>query len=323
MNLAPGASSAALVSVIVPMLNAEDFVQTALNSILAETQVPVEVIVVDDGSTDGSRTKVDALADPRVRIVAGHQKGIAAGLNLALAHARGSIIMRCDADDAYPAGRISKQVEWLDLHPEDDAVCGAFTTIDETGTPLAHVVARDGSHGERIDPEMRSGTIRTHFCTFAIRRSVFDKVGTFREYFETAEDVDFQLRMGEKCRVCFVPFDAYFYRLHGTSITHSRSGTRRLFFDRMATEFQKQRLSIGTDALAQGNAPVPPDDSGGRSGVGKHVSAMLVGQAWRDLNEGRVASGLRRSARAIATRPLGLHGWTNFAKILFRSVFPR
>jgi glycosyltransferase involved in cell wall biosynthesis len=305
------------------MLNAQEFVQTALSSILAETLVPVEVIVVDDGSTDNSRAKVEAMGDARVRIIEGQKKGIAAGLNLALGHARGGIIMRCDADDAYPPGRIAKQVEWLDLHPEDDAVCGAFTTIDETGVPLAHVVARDGSPGERIDPEIRRGIIRTHFCTFAIRRRVFEKVGVFREYFETAEDVDFQLRMGEACQICFLPFDAYFYRLHGTSITHSRSGNRRMFFDRMALEFHKQRLSSGTDALEQGDAPAAPRGSGDRSGVHKHVSAMLVGQAWRDLNEGRVGSSLRRSARAIATRPLGLQGWTNFAKILFRSVFPR
>lgn len=310
-----------LVSVIVPMFNAEGFVEMALKSILNETEVALEVIVVDDGSTDSSRAKVEAINDARIRIVNGNRKGISAGLNLGIAHSRGSIVMRCDADDAYPHGRIARQAEWLALHPEADAVCGAFTTVDVTGIPIAHVVPRGKTPSERIDSEMRQGITRTHFCTFAIRRRVFDKIGVFREYFETAEDVDFQLRMGEVCHVCFLPFDAYFYRLHGTSITHSRSNNRLVFFDRMALEFQKQRLETGTDALTQGTAPQPPHGSGKHSGVRGQMSAMLVGQAWRDLHEGRVLTSLGRSLRAIATRPLWVQGWFNFAKILFRSVF--
>lgn len=312
------------VSVIVPMLNAQAYVEEALRSILRETQVPIEAIVVDDGSTDRSREIVAAIGDPRIRIVDGPRRGISASLNAGLAAVRGDIVMRCDADDLYPEGRIRRQVQWLQVHPEHDAVCGAFSTIDTAGRLVAEVGMRGGPPFVRIDTELSRGVTRTHLCTFAIRRRVFDRIGAFREYFETAEDLDFQLRMGEACRVAYVPVDDYFYRLHGESITHSRSSGRRQFFDRIAVQFQRQRQSSGDDALALGSAPTPPAASDSPSGnVAMHMHGMLVGQSWRDLQDGRVRSGVERAWRAVATHPLHVRGWLNFAKILYRAAFPK
>jgi glycosyltransferase involved in cell wall biosynthesis len=313
-----------LVSVLVPMLNAEAFIEDALRSVLRERDISIEVVVVDDGSKDRSRAVVQALGDARIRIVDGPQRGISACLNVAVTSARGQVIMRCDADDAYPPGRIARQVAWLEAHPEQDAICGAFSTIDTAGALLAHVGVRDGPDIESIEAELRRGVARTHLCTFAIRRRVFDRVGLFREYFETAEDVDFQLRMGEVCRVSYMPVDAYMYRLHGASITHSRGDQRRMFFDDAAIRFQEQRLSSGADDLTRGEAPDPPPRAdASKATVRAHVYGMLVGQAWRDLREGNVRSSVARAWRAVSTHPFHLGGWVNFGKILFRVAFPK
>jgi glycosyltransferase involved in cell wall biosynthesis len=312
------------VSIIVPMLNAQDYVEAALRSILSETTVTLEAIVVDDGSSDRSREIVDSIGDPRIRVVDGPRRGISASLNAGLAQVRGGIVMRCDADDLYPEGRIRRQVAWLESHPDQDAVCGAFSTIDTEGRLVAEVGKRGGPAFERIEAELCKGVTRTHLCTFAIRRRVFDRIGGFREYFETAEDLDFQLRMGEACRVGYVPVDEYFYRLHGASITHSRSSGRRQFFDRVAVQFQQQRLLAGDDALTLGQAPAAPAASESPSGsVNMHMHGLLVGQSWRDLGEGRVRSGVSRAWRAVTSHPLYLRGWINFAKILYRAAFPK
>jgi hypothetical protein len=153
---------------------------------------------------------------------------------------------------------------------------------------------------------------------------VFDRIGNFREYFETAEDVDFQLRLGEQCQVRYLPVDEYFYRLHGESITHSRSSARRQFFDRIALDFQHQRQRTGSDSLMLGKPPAPPvAEQTSRGSVSMHLHHMLVGQSWRDLRDGRRRESVSRAWRAVVTHPVHLRGWTNFAKILYRAVFPR
>src|SRR5208282_4394937 len=118
------------------------------------------------------------------------------------------IIMRCDADDLYPEGRIRRQVRWLEQNPDYDGVCGAFSTVDRQG----HLVAEASW---------------THLCTYAIRSSLVAKVGGFREYFETSEDVDFKLRLEEAGRIAFVPECWYFYRIHASSITHGQTSASR------------------------------------------------------------------------------------------------
>ncbi len=118
-----------LVSVIVPMRNAERHVRDTLVSILRERQTSIEVVVVDDCSTDASLERVREISDARVRVLQGPGRGVAACVNAGLDAARGAILMRCDADDLYPEGRIDQQVRWLQEHPHFDAVCGAFSTL--------------------------------------------------------------------------------------------------------------------------------------------------------------------------------------------------
>src|ERR1017187_2191864 len=91
-----------LVSIVVPMRNAQDYISETLTAILRERQTPLEVIVVNDGSNDASLDRVAAIGDARIRIFEGPCHGISACLNAGLAKVRGSIVMRCDADDIFP-----------------------------------------------------------------------------------------------------------------------------------------------------------------------------------------------------------------------------
>lgn len=239
-----------LISVIIPMHNAEDYICEALGSILCERGLPIEVIVVDDRSTDNSMARVLSVRDERIRILEGGGAGIASCLNIGLADARGSIIMRCDADDRFTEGRIKRQVSWLRSHSEYAAVCGAFSIIDSKGQ-FVSTLPPDTNEID-ITYELTSGIARTHLCTYAIRSELIAKVGGFRDFFESGEDIDFQLRLGELGRIFYLPEPFYFYRLHSASITHNQYTVLREYFSRMATELQRQRLSSGTDDLQRG-----------------------------------------------------------------------
>jgi glycosyltransferase involved in cell wall biosynthesis len=297
-----------IVSVIVPMQNAEQFVRETLESILAEQQIPLEVIVVDDKSTDASSDCVRALADSRIRLIDGPGRGIAACLNSGYSAANGALVMRCDADDQYPPQRIRKQVEWMQANPQFDAVCGSFATIDSGGKLVANLHC--GEAFSDITEELLNGISRTHLCTFAIRLPAMRKISGFREYFETAEDLDFQFRLAEIGHVAYVPEICYLYRIHSASITHSQPNNRRLFFETTAKQFSLQRRERGADALQDNIPPFPPDGGKAKSSAASHhVQGILLGRAWMEYGEGQTQRSLATAARALATNPISISTW--------------
>jgi glycosyltransferase involved in cell wall biosynthesis len=298
-----------LVSVVVPMRNAEKYVSAALESVLREKAVALEVVVVDDGSTDSSADRVAALQDPRVRVIPGPRKGFAACMNSGLSAARGELLMECDADDLYPPGRISAQARWLQRHPQFDAVCGSFSTIDAASRPVADLLATIGTSQAEITAELLQGVTRTHFCTYALRAAVVRAVGGFRDYFETGCDVDYQLRLGERARVMYRPENAYLYRLHDASLTHTQGLARRTFFETTARAFQNERRLGGSDALARGTPPEPPGDGTRRDPARAHIQGMLLGRAWREHGRGRKGQALRTGLRAALASPGRMEAW--------------
>jgi len=298
------------VSVLMPMRNAAAYVEAALRSVLAERDVPLEVVITDDGSTDCSRAVVEGIGDPRVRVIDGPRKGIAAAFNAAFDAARGDVIMRCDADDLYPAGRISRQLAWLDSNPEFGAICGAFAAMNARGGAQLPLSARQ--QDEDITAELRAAETRTHFCTFAVRAEVLGATGGMRSFFQTGEDIDLQLRIGEACRVWYSPEIAYFYRLHDTSVTHQRHERENQFFENLAREFQRQRESKGADDLSLGKAPQVPDFGGADGGSAReHLQGMHIGATWAAAADGDPRRALNHAWLAAWAAPGSLAGWRN------------
>ncbi len=311
-----------LVTVVMPMRNAKDYVAAAAASVLQTRDVPLELVVVDDGSSDASRARVEALGDPRVRVIDGPRRGIAACMNAGLDAARGAIVMRCDADDLYPPGRIADQAAWLAARPAHAAVCGPFSTIDARGRLVARLWSGSAADEEDISAELKAGTTRTHLCCYAVRAAALARTGLrFREYFETAEDIDFALRLGGIGPVGFRARDTYLYRLHESSATHTQREARRVFFEEAAREFGRERAARGTDALMDGAPPAPPAGSDSRpSAAALQIQGMLIGGAWRALASGRRREALATAWRAVATRPRVAGSWVQLAKIALRSV---
>jgi GT2 family glycosyltransferase len=310
-----------VVTVIMAMRNAERFVADSARSVLAQEGVDLELVVVDDGSTDRSRAVVEAIAreDSRVRIVDGPRGGIAMAVNAGLAAARGQFVSRCDSDDLYPAGRLRRQVEWLRSHADFGAVSGSFETIDARGRLV--MTMRTGDEPAEITEELRAGQTRTHFSTFLTRVDVLRRLGGPRAYFEHAEDVDLQLRIGEACRVGYDPALALRYRIHGASITHSQPDERRKFLDAMTREFQSLRRSGLPDPLQAGTEPpAPPRRVANSSPVGAsaHIQRLLQGRAWQEHAEGRRGRAVLTGLRAVILRPWIPRAWHTLAALLVR-----
>ena len=307
-----------LTSIIIPMRNAEAYIANCLRAILQDKSSNIEVIVVDDHSTDRSRSIVSSIKDHRVRLIDGPGTGISDCLNEGLSAAAGSVIMRCDADDLYPKHRIQQQIKWLSNHPEFDAVCGSFGTIDAKGKLISEMEC--GREHADITNDLKAGQTRTHLCTFAIRSYLVRKLGGFRNSFTTGEDIDFQLRLGEAGRIAYVPLCWYQYRIHPASITHTQSEGDRLFFQNLSRTLQNQRRSGGSDDLETELTLALPPPSLVPTSAGRHIQGLLLGRAWREHASGMRYQAIISGARAVAAAPASIEAWKSFFALIIKST---
>ncbi len=314
-------AGAAQVSVVMPMRNPGSFLRAAIDSVLSQGVDGLELVIVDDGSTDGSAAYVAGLQDARIRMIAGPCKGISAGMNAGLGHASGDILMRCDADDLYPPGRIAAHVDWLSRHPDDVAVCGGFSMIGADGSAISSPIAHFSETVPDAAPRILDRRLWTHLCTFSFRRSVLERIGGFREYFETSEDADFLLRLAASGPVAYLPADAYLYRIHGTSITHTGASLRRRFFEDAAHAMSRDRLATGSDVLMRGEPPpLPPVEQSASpaTSAGEHVARLLVGAAWQAFAKRRRLAAFRLAARAVRACPRWPVAWKSLVLVCIK-----
>lgn len=196
-------------SVIIGVRNGERFLAEAVNSALAQLDPTDEILVVDDGSTDGTRSVVANIRDPRVRVLTGAAKGISSARNIGLAAARGTLIAFLDHDDVWPAGRHAVLRGALSANPSLGAAYGRLRFIYE---PDARPYALGRFDGTHICPQIG---------TALFRRKALDRVAGFDEAMMTGEDVDYFLRLeeaGVSKALCEV--DGLTYRRHGGNITN-------------------------------------------------------------------------------------------------------
>lgn len=315
-----------LISCVMPMRNCGPFVAKAVRSVLRQRVKALQLIVVDDGSTDDGPAQVRQIAteDGRVTMVPGPRQGIAPALNEGLKHATGRFFCRCDADDAYaPPDRLTWQADYLEGHAAFDAVCGTHTITDAHDTTLAEWPLRPGPACE-ISDELRRGHGRTHFCTFLVRTDIVRRLGGFRSFFSGVEDADFQLRLGEHGRVWFEPRPCYRYRLHRGGITQMQQTAKRAWLEGLVHDFQRERQETGSDPLLRGEVPAMPTTfpDARPSDTPKHaanrVQSILVQKAMDHHRHGERAAAVAAAWRAAWAAPRHGLGWRLVASLAVR-----
>jgi glycosyltransferase involved in cell wall biosynthesis len=197
-----------LVSAIMPVYNGEAFLEAALESLLAQEYEPFEVVVCDDGSTDG--TAEILAAHPSVRVVRQENAGAAAARNTAVAASNGEYVAFFDADDLWPPTRLARQVEYLLAHPDVACVLGRQEWMNPPPW-----LTRDPVYGDLDGIPLLSAMIK---------RSVFDELGGFDPSFRVAEDTDLLFRMRERqIEIAVLPEIVLHRRFHGGNLTADRS----------------------------------------------------------------------------------------------------
>lgn len=200
------------ISVLMPAYNAELFLADAIGSILQQTFKDFELIIVDDGSTDSTPNILSEFSkkDSRIRIIKNDSNlGIVQALNKGLLVCRGEYIVRMDADDISTPDRLSRQIPFMENHPEIVVLGASLSYIDAQGKSLG-VVRECSTSGSLLfaNPLLHP--------TVVIRKRALDKIGVYyEEKYRYAEDYFLWLRLSKEGRIDAIPDVVLYYRISG------------------------------------------------------------------------------------------------------------
>ena len=219
-----------LVSVVIPVFNGEGFLREAVESVLAQKYSPLEIIMVDDGSTDGTADVARSLPET-VRYLHQTNQGPAAARNRGIERAQGSLIAFADADDLWPEDKLALQLPYLMRDPAAEIVMGRIQQVllSETGAENFAEPAYSVNLGSAI-----------------IRKSVFERVGLFDETMRYSEDVDWFMRAREG-GAAIVTIDAVtlLYRQHDQNMTRGKSTSELNVLKALKRSLDRRRESTG------------------------------------------------------------------------------
>lgn len=202
-----------LCSVIIPLYNKEDYVQAALASVLAQTHQELEIVVVDDGSRDGGAALVEAMHDPRVRLIRQANAGVSRARNAGVAAARGELICFLDADDWYGPAYLETVCAMARQHPDGAFYATAYRRVSGVDDAVwdvpsdSVVIDNFFAHRHRHGPFFFTGSVAVR------RRDLQDMQPCFPEGENFGEDQDLWFRLAESARLVYCPARLVAYRV--------------------------------------------------------------------------------------------------------------
>jgi glycosyltransferase involved in cell wall biosynthesis len=198
-----------LVSVIIPAYNGERYLAEAIESVLVQTYRPIEIIVVDDGSTDNSAGI--AQSHKEINYIYQSNRGVSVARNAGIASAQGEFIAFLDADDRWTPDKLSVQMNYLLNHPEIQYAIARVKFFLEPGHPIPPGFRKELLENDHV------GRIPS---TLVVRKSLFDVIGKFKPDLTTAEDVDWFTRANDKnVPMVIVSKTLLYKRIHNTNLS--------------------------------------------------------------------------------------------------------
>lgn len=274
-----------LVSAAIITHNRAHYLEEAMTSVLEQTFDDLELIVVDDGSTDCTEKIVEPYLD-RIRYVRRPHRGKAAARNAAVQLAEGELIAFCDSDDAWYPDRLDRQVAVLEQHPQVGMVHGQVEAIDSMGRSLPEQTAAQrtifsAAHRKPVTYASYADNCRCLSSTILVRREVFDTVGPY-DCDLPIEDYDFYLRL-------VLDYDVLF--LHGPPLARYRMHPEKTADqDLSAGQIQTAEKHL---ALLDERSDIPDPR------LARRNFNLMIARTWR-------VRGDRRRARSAALRALRL-----------------
>lgn len=293
------------VSVILPTYNRGAMLRESVDSVLAQSFTDWELLIIDDGSTDGSVASLPS--DPRIRVIAtAHSGSPASARNVGFREARGEWIALLDSDDSWLPAKLATQLQALWKSPDGRWSCTGYSFVDETGQPVPQ---RSGGpytpvSGWVLESLIAGGGMTVTTTTLMFHRSLIDEVGEFDPAYVPRADLDYMLRAAKRSPIVAVPDVLTVVREHSTRSTRRYS----------------------TAALLECNARV--FEKASRDGQSSHIRARCrrrialerATQARVYSRDGQHGDAIRAGIRACRAAPFSPIAWRATAACLVRSV---
>lgn len=207
-----------LISVVLPVYNCEAYVSGSVNSILGQSFGDFELLIIDDASTDATIPEIKTISDDRIRLIEKERNsGYTDSLNLGISMAKGKYIARMDGDDISLPERFSRQVDFLESHP-DVILCGTAFRI--LGTPT--VISVPETH-EQIKAALLKASCFAH-PSVMVRKSALERLSlVYDKQFEPAEDYDLWTRLVGFGKLHNLQEVLLEYRIHENQVSNTRA----------------------------------------------------------------------------------------------------
>ncbi len=308
-----------LVSVVIPCFNAERYIAAAIRSVQDQHWSDLEIVVVDDGSTDGSAELV-ATSFPGVRLIRQANQGVAAARNRGVREARGNWIAFLDADDLWLPGKLAAQSEVMSSDPKARVVYAAWK-VWAGETPYPDVADLESLLAGADDParwQGPSGWIYPDLLldcalwtsTVVAHRSVFDEVGMFDTGLRIGEDYDLWLRVSRVTRILRVNRPCALYRAHAASITR-------------AAPPENYRSIVVSRAIARWGYGHEQAGSVPRARVQRVLARSWCDFAASNLDAGRLDRARHGAIMSLRTDPTLAVAWKVLLKVALGALTPR
>lgn len=285
-----------LVSVVIATYNMGQYIDQTIDSILHQTWQNLEVIVVDDGSTDNTPEVMQRYQnDTRIRYIQNANQGQPKAKNCGIKNSNGSFIAFCDADDLWESNKLEVQIP-LFTRPEIGIVYSEVSNIDENNNRYTKA-ANEVRHSGKVTNQLLIENF-VPFGTSVIRRECIEKNGIFDEQFRMGIDWDLWLRYSLDWEFAYTPERTYIYRVWSGQMSTNYRG-RYDFAIRILTNFvnnHKERLNT-----------------------------TYVRKAWADMyirkgvvyakNEKTFFMPLRNIVHGLSLEPLNVYGWKSLVKL--------
>jgi glycosyltransferase involved in cell wall biosynthesis/phosphorylcholine metabolism protein LicD len=305
----------ARISVVIPLYNKEAEVERALRSVIEQSLAPREIIVVDDGSTDGSRAIVERIIaehpEAGIRLITQPNGGVSAARNRGIAEAKGDYIALLDADDVWLTGYIAEVCRLMEYYPEADAYSTAFDIVSGTQRVAAAVPTTEGYINIAEEALLRHYPIIPSTAT--LRRETVLRAGGFPVGMRIGEDQWLWVRMMQHgAKFCFSPMSL---------VRYSRTASNR-----SASIYRAEQSAHSIEELYNPTADSAVNEYIARIALGKAITQSVRGgtddarraakifayttRSRRQLRRLRILNALPKALRPMADGIYSLLAWT-------------